>query len=211
LGALRNGLKTEYLIAKNRFESLEKILSTVRTTSIEAQGTKFRPFRQALDELETEKFIYNQLKAKHRQEIITLEVPRNPVEIVDVAEPNLRPVSPNVFLNVLLSIFVGLAAGVGLAYFIEYLDTSIKKITINTKNLDNYLEKSIFEPNEREKSDIVGVVNGLAWTSVGGDVLKIEAVKIRGKGNMQITGSLGEVMKESSRIAFSVIKVLIDE
>jgi capsular exopolysaccharide synthesis family protein len=119
-------LKTEYLIAKNRFESLEKILSTVRTTSIEAQGTKFRPFRQALDELETEKFIYNQLKAKHRQEIITLEVPRNPVEIVDVAEPNLRPVSPNVFLNVLLSIFVGLAAGVGLAYFIEYLDTSIK-------------------------------------------------------------------------------------
>jgi ATP-dependent Lon protease len=91
------------------------------------------------------------------------------------------------------------------------LDTSIKKITINTKNLDNYLEKSIFEPNEREKSDIVGVVNGLAWTSVGGDVLKIEAVKIRGKGNMQITGSLGEVMKESSRIAFSVIKVLIDE
>jgi len=55
-----------------------------------------------------------------------LQVPRNPVEIIDVAEPNNRPVSPDLFVNVLLSIFVGLGAGVGLAYFIEYLDTSIK-------------------------------------------------------------------------------------
>ncbi|MCF7817588.1 MAG: polysaccharide biosynthesis tyrosine autokinase [Kiritimatiellales bacterium] len=126
LTALRNGLQTEYVMAKNNFESLDKILAGVRSTSIESQGAKFRPFRNAQDELESEKFIYNQLKAKHRQEIITLEVPRNPVEIIDTAEPNNRPVSPNLFMNVLLSIFVGLGAGVGLAYFIEYLDTSIK-------------------------------------------------------------------------------------
>ncbi|MDF7808522.1 polysaccharide biosynthesis tyrosine autokinase [Pontiellaceae bacterium B12219] len=126
LQALRNGLQTEYMIAKNNFESLDKVLATVRYDSIESQGTKYRPFRNAQNDLETERFIYNQLKAKHRQEIITLQVPRNPVEIIDVAEPNRRPVSPNLFMNVLLSIFVGLGAGVGLAYFIEYLDTSIK-------------------------------------------------------------------------------------
>lgn len=126
LQALRNGLKTEYMIAKNNFESLEGVLASVRSDTIESQGAKFRPFRNALANLESERFIYNQLQSKHRQEIITLEVPSNPVEIIDVAEPNRRPVSPNLFMNVLLSIFVGFGAGVGLAYFIEYLDTSIK-------------------------------------------------------------------------------------
>ena len=127
LDALRNGLDTEYIIAKNNFESLDKVLASVRTDTIESQGAKFRPYRNALADLETERFIYNQLMSKHRQEIITLQIPQNPVDIIDVAEPNMQPVSPNLFLNVLLSIFVGLGAGVGLAYFIEYLDTSVKE------------------------------------------------------------------------------------
>jgi ATP-dependent Lon protease len=91
------------------------------------------------------------------------------------------------------------------------LDPSIKKISITQKNLEEYLEKKTFEIEERDKKDVVGQVNGLAWTSVGGDVLKIETTKIKGKGLMQITGSLGDVMKESARIALSVVKVLIDE
>jgi len=90
------------------------------------------------------------------------------------------------------------------------LDPSIKKITISKKDLDDYLDKEVFEIEEKEKKDIIGVVNGLAWTAVGGDVLKIEAIKIKGKGALQLTGSLGDVMKESARIAYSVIKVLID-
>ncbi len=126
LAALRNGLETEYVIATGKFERLDKVLASVRSETIETQGEKYRPFRKAKEDLDTERFIYNQLKSKHRQEIITLEVPRNPVEIIDVAEPNRRPVSPNLFMNVILSICVGLGAGVGLAYFIEYLDTSIK-------------------------------------------------------------------------------------
>ncbi len=126
LQALRNGLQTDYRIAKSKFENLDKALAGVRSTSIESQGEKYRPFRLALAELETERFIYSQLRSKHRQEVITLQVPRNPVDIIEVAEPNNRRVSPDVFMNVLLSIFVGLGAGVGLAYFIEYLDTSIK-------------------------------------------------------------------------------------
>jgi ATP-dependent Lon protease len=86
-----------------------------------------------------------------------------------------------------------------------------KKISISLKNLENYLEKIIFEIDEAQKENQVGIVNGLAWTAVGGDVLKLEAIKIKGKGILQVTGSLGDIMKESSKISHSVAKVLIDE
>jgi len=84
------------------------------------------------------------------------------------------------------------------------------KVTINLKNLKNYFDKTVFEIEKTDKKPIVGVVNGLAWTAVGGDVLKIEANRIKGKGMMQLTGSLGDVMKESAKIALSVVKTLID-
>ncbi|MCV6608880.1 MAG: endopeptidase La [Campylobacterales bacterium] len=86
----------------------------------------------------------------------------------------------------------------------------ITKISITPANLKEFLDKEVFEIDVAEKKDYVGVTNGLAWTSVGGDVLKVEAVKIKGKGVMAITGSLGDVMKESSKIAFSVVKTLFD-
>ena len=86
-----------------------------------------------------------------------------------------------------------------------------KKITITAQNLACYMDKIVFEVERSSNQNKVGVVNGLAWTSVGGDVLKIEAIKIKGKGALKLTGSLGEVMKESAHIAFSLIKVLIDE
>jgi ATP-dependent Lon protease len=93
----------------------------------------------------------------------------------------------------------------------EILENSqTKKITINLKNLKDYFDKTVFEIEITNKVPIVGVVNGLAWTAVGGDVLKIEAIRIKGKGVMQLTGSLGDVMKESARIALSVVKTLID-
>ena len=90
------------------------------------------------------------------------------------------------------------------------MDSSINKISITNKNISDFLDKEVFSIDERDKKDQIGVVNGLAWTSVGGDVLKIEAIKIKGKGSLQLTGSLGDVMKESARIALSVVKVLID-
>lgn len=89
-------------------------------------------------------------------------------------------------------------------------DSTLTKITITPKELKEFLDKQVFDIEEMDKMPQVGVVNGLAWTAVGGDVLKIEAIKIKGKGTLQLTGSLGDVMKESARIAFSVIKVLID-
>ncbi len=86
----------------------------------------------------------------------------------------------------------------------------IKKISLNVKNLKDYFDKTVFEIEKTDKKPIVGVVNGLAWTAVGGDVLKIESIRIKGKGGVTLTGSLGDVMKESAKIAYSVVKTLID-
>ncbi len=87
----------------------------------------------------------------------------------------------------------------------------MQKVSISMKNLKTYFDKSVFEIEKTNKIPVVGVVNGLAWTAVGGDVLKIEAIRIKGKGGLQLTGSLGDVMKESARIAMSVVKTLIDK
>jgi ATP-dependent Lon protease len=61
-------------------------------------------------------------------------------------------------------------------------------------------------PDEVLKKDQIGVATGLAWTAVGGDVLFIEALKMKGKGNLVLTGQLGDVMKESAQAAFSYAK-----
>ncbi|MFA5234725.1 MAG: endopeptidase La [Sulfurimonas sp.] len=86
----------------------------------------------------------------------------------------------------------------------------VTKVSLTLKNLKEYFDKTVFEIEKTTKIPVVGVVNGLAWTAVGGDVLKIESIRIKGKGSMQLTGSLGDVMKESAIIAYSVVKTLID-
>ncbi|WP_024791499.1 MULTISPECIES: endopeptidase La [unclassified Lebetimonas] len=85
-----------------------------------------------------------------------------------------------------------------------------KKARVNIKNLKDFLDKGYFGIEEVCKKDRIGVVNGLAWTPVGGDVLRIEAVKYKGKGQISLTGQLGDVMKESAQIAYTLVKVLID-
>ncbi|QOP44289.1 endopeptidase La [Sulfurimonas sediminis] len=89
--------------------------------------------------------------------------------------------------------------------------SDITKVSVTLKNLKQFFDKSVFEIEKTDKVPVVGVVNGLAWTAVGGDVLRIESIRIKGKGNLQLTGSLGDVMKESARIAMSVVKTLIDK
>lgn len=84
------------------------------------------------------------------------------------------------------------------------------KVSISGRNLHEFLDKKVYEIQKQNGEDKIGQVNGLAWTAVGGDVLKVEAIKIKGKGELTLTGSLGDVMKESAKIALSVIKVLID-
>ncbi len=86
----------------------------------------------------------------------------------------------------------------------------IKRIEINNKNIKQYLDNPIFQIEKADRKNHIGIVNGLAWTSVGGDVLKIETAKFDGKGNLFLTGNMGDVMQESAKIAHSVVKNLID-
>jgi ATP-dependent Lon protease len=79
-------------------------------------------------------------------------------------------------------------------------------ITITDENIDKYLGVKKYSFGETEDKDNVGLVNGLAWTSVGGDILPIEAVKFDGKGNVKQTGKLGDVMKESIQAASSFVR-----
>ena len=90
----------------------------------------------------------------------------------------------------------------------EFLLSPEKCITIevNSKNLEKYLGVRRFSFGEAESEDHIGVTTGLAWTEVGGDILFIEAVDMPGKGRVQQTGKLGDVMKESIDTAYSVVR-----
>jgi len=81
-----------------------------------------------------------------------------------------------------------------------------KSITVTDKLMMEWLGKEIFEYGKKEKSDQVGVVTGLAYTSFGGDVLPVEVTSFEGKGRLIVTGQLGEVMKESTEIALGYVK-----
>lgn len=84
------------------------------------------------------------------------------------------------------------------------------KITVKPDSLEAILGPRKYKAEYASAIDEIGVVNGLAWTSVGGEVLKVEAVKMHGTGKLEITGSLGDVMKESVRTAYSYIRSISD-
>ncbi|MDA9996552.1 endopeptidase La [Candidatus Pelagibacter sp.] len=81
-----------------------------------------------------------------------------------------------------------------------------KEVKVDLKNLHDYLGIQKFKFGELESEDKIGVVTGLAWTEYGGEILKIETVVMPGKGRMQITGKLGDVMQESIKAAKSFIR-----
>lgn len=82
-----------------------------------------------------------------------------------------------------------------------------KTIEFTSENIENYLGPRIFLDEELSKQDTVGVTNGLAWTMYGGEIIKVEAVLIPGKGKLILTGQLGNVMKESAQAALSYARV----
>src|SRR2546422_4912146 len=79
-------------------------------------------------------------------------------------------------------------------------------VRVSANNLHEFLGAPKIIPEEVLKKDQVGVATGLAWTAVGGDVLFIEALRMKGKGNLVLTGQLGEVMRESAQAAYSYAK-----
>jgi ATP-dependent Lon protease len=88
----------------------------------------------------------------------------------------------------------------------EIVTKKTKKIVITRKNIDKYAGVRRFRFGETEAEDMVGVVTGLAWTEVGGEILTIESVLLPGKGNVKQTGKLGDVMQESVSAALSYVR-----
>ncbi len=86
-----------------------------------------------------------------------------------------------------------------------------EKVKVTTANLDKYLGKRKYTLDKANKEPQVGIVRGLAWTSVGGDTLQIEVNMMPGKGEIELTGRMGEVMKESAKIGMSYVRSVGEE
>jgi ATP-dependent Lon protease len=86
------------------------------------------------------------------------------------------------------------------------MDKDKDKVSVTSKNLDSYLGVRRFRYGVIDEKDEIGQVTGLAWTEVGGELLKIEATLVPGKGNLTLTGHLGDVMKESIQAAMTVVR-----
>ena len=93
----------------------------------------------------------------------------------------------------------------------EIMENDQKKVTVNSKNLENYLGKARYSYLMANKKDEVGIARGLAWTQVGGDTLQIEVNVMPGKGELVLTGQLGDVMKESAQAGISHIRSVADK
>ena len=85
------------------------------------------------------------------------------------------------------------------------------KISVRPDDLEEYLGSRKFKDGDYKHGDEIGIVNGLAWTSVGGEMLEIESAVLDGSGKLELTGSLGEVMRESAKTAVSFIRSRADE
>ena len=88
----------------------------------------------------------------------------------------------------------------------EIVTSKVKKVAVGVKNLEKYAGVKKFRFGDLEDEDMVGVVTGLAWTEVGGEILTIESVLLPGKGNIKHTGKLGDVMQESVSAALSYVR-----
>lgn len=89
----------------------------------------------------------------------------------------------------------------------EVVEKDKKSISITLNNVEKYLDKPKYRPDKQKTKDPkTGIVNGLAWTSVGGTTLEVQAMRMEGKGKLTLTGKLGEVMKESAQVAYSFVR-----
>lgn len=94
---------------------------------------------------------------------------------------------------------------------IELIKSKKESIKISSNNLEKYLGPVIYEFENKEKEDKVGVVTGLAWTAYGGDTLPVEVAVMKGNGKLELTGQLGDVMQESAKTAYSYVRANSDK
>ena len=93
----------------------------------------------------------------------------------------------------------------------EIVSDEVARVTVNSANLSKYLSERKYIPEKVSEENEVGAVNGLAYTELGGDMLKIEVSVLEGSGAIELTGSLGDVMKESAKIAISYVRSIAKE
>ncbi|MDM0471134.1 endopeptidase La [Clostridium perfringens] len=93
----------------------------------------------------------------------------------------------------------------------DIIEKDKKNLNISTKLVEKYLGPKIFSYEEIDNDDKVGVVTGMAWTAYGGDTLPVEVMVMDGKGRLELTGQLGDVMKESAKAAYSYVRAHMKE
>jgi succinoglycan biosynthesis transport protein ExoP len=127
VGALRNTLRAQLELTKERLTKMESLKQEREEAAVKT-GIDTYDFVEARKEFEQAREMFDTMRIKYQGERIQLELPRNPIVIHE--EPTLAraPVSPNVTLNLVLGAVVGLVFGIGIAFFLEYLDTSVKTL-----------------------------------------------------------------------------------
>jgi hypothetical protein len=169
----------------------------------------YRDYFLAKRDLENQQKIRDAILLRQLQETVDLQIPRSAiVEITDQAEPSLRPVRPNIPLNIALGVIVGLVVGIGLAFFIEYLDTSVKTIDdveralgapvlgVIPQNVGSLIEEGSGEPARR----------GLPGLADEHDVLAKRTMRtpsrwsaaVRARGNRPPSSTLRRFLPERS-------------
>ncbi len=128
IAGIRQGLEIDLSVAEARVDSLAAELELLRQTNQTDKSEKLAPYEEALRELETQQSLLEIILARFKQETVDSNIGVQPVTVISPAEPAARPFKPNIALNVGLSAVVGLVLGVSLAFFIEYLDTSVKSL-----------------------------------------------------------------------------------
>lgn len=139
INGLLIGLRSDYETTKAKYDTLEQELAAIKAVETSETRAKVRILEKAERELMVEQNILDALQAKIASEQINVQTPRSPVEIFEPAEIPLRFVFPNIPLFLALSAVLGVIAGVSMAFFIEYLDTSVKTVD----DLERYLGLSV--------------------------------------------------------------------
>ena len=191
LKGLKQGLNTDYEVSKSRVDTLEAELEALRALDIESMAADLLPFERANREVDLQRDILTALRARVTQTGIELEVPRTMVHIVEEAEAPERPSSPIVPLNIVLSVVLGLLAGIGLAFFVEYLDVSLKTVD----EVEKYLSMSVLAviPQQSRPLTEAGQSSGQGEAYRG---LRTSLALLAREGNQKvftvISGGVGE-------------------
>jgi capsular exopolysaccharide synthesis family protein len=138
LSGLKTGVLANYKASQAKLNLITVELTERRDIDRKKEAGSYREFANANDELMRIKKIRDALEMRYFQEQIKLRIPKTSVDLISKAKPPSKDdyISPNKLLNILLSIIAGLGAGIGLAYFVEYLDTSVKTIDEIERNME---------------------------------------------------------------------------